>query len=141
MSDDGYDNDGDNFDGGDNYEEFDDEAEPNFSDNGSDAGDNNAVGDDQFVTSGDPAAAAAAAANGQGGRKTDDKRVPNDQRTTTPYMTKYERARLLGTRALQIRLVPAMPSVGGFEARRSNIGGGGGRMASGLHRRAWIANG
>lgn len=24
-------------------------------------------------------------------------------RTTTPYMTKYERARVLGTRALQIR--------------------------------------
>ncbi|XP_041379142.1 DNA-directed RNA polymerases I, II, and III subunit RPABC2-like [Gigantopelta aegis] len=29
--------------------------------------------------------------------------VPPDQRTTTPYMTKYERARVLGTRALQIR--------------------------------------
>ena len=25
------------------------------------------------------------------------------KRTTTPYMTKYERARVLGTRALQIR--------------------------------------
>jgi DNA-directed RNA polymerase I, II, and III subunit RPABC2 len=25
------------------------------------------------------------------------------ERTTTPYMTKYERARILGTRALQIR--------------------------------------
>jgi DNA-directed RNA polymerase I, II, and III subunit RPABC2 len=34
------------------------------------------------------------------------KKIPNDQRTTTPYMTKYERARVLGTRALQIRLVP-----------------------------------
>jgi DNA-directed RNA polymerases I, II, and III subunit RPABC2 len=32
-----------------------------------------------------------------------DKRIPNDKRTTTPYMTKYERARVLGTRALQIR--------------------------------------
>ena len=32
-----------------------------------------------------------------------EKKVPNDQRTTTPYMTKYERARVLGTRALQIR--------------------------------------
>ena len=29
-------------------------------------------------------------------------RVDNDKRTTTPYMTKYERARVLGTRALQI---------------------------------------
>lgn len=34
-----------------------------------------------------------------------EKKVPNDQRTTTPYLTKYERARVLGTRALQIRCV------------------------------------
>lgn len=34
-----------------------------------------------------------------------EKKIPNDQRTTTPYMTKYERARVLGTRALQIRYV------------------------------------
>lgn len=32
-----------------------------------------------------------------------DKKIPNEERTTTPYMTKYERARVLGTRALQIR--------------------------------------
>jgi DNA-directed RNA polymerases I, II, and III subunit RPABC2 len=32
-----------------------------------------------------------------------DKKIPPAQRTTTPYMTKYERARVLGTRALQIR--------------------------------------
>ena len=31
------------------------------------------------------------------------KRIPREKRTTTPYMTKYERARVLGTRALQIR--------------------------------------
>lgn len=30
---------------------------------------------------------------------------PNKVRVTTPYMTKYERARILGTRALQIRYV------------------------------------
>lgn len=30
---------------------------------------------------------------------------PNAVRVTTPYMTKYERARVLGTRALQIRYV------------------------------------
>lgn len=29
--------------------------------------------------------------------------VEKKDRTTTPYMTKYERARVLGTRALQIR--------------------------------------
>jgi DNA-directed RNA polymerase I, II, and III subunit RPABC2 len=32
-----------------------------------------------------------------------EKKIPNDKRTTTPFMTKYERARVLGTRALQIR--------------------------------------
>ena len=35
-----------------------------------------------------------------------EKKIPNEQRSTTPYMTKYERARVLGTRALQIRYVP-----------------------------------
>ena len=33
-----------------------------------------------------------------------DKRILDGKRSTTPYMTKYERARVLGTRALQIRL-------------------------------------
>ncbi|KAI9893616.1 MAG: DNA-directed RNA polymerases I II and III subunit RPABC2 [Vezdaea aestivalis] len=33
-----------------------------------------------------------------------DKKVPTDQRTTTPFMTKYEKARVLGTRALQISM-------------------------------------
>lgn len=32
-------------------------------------------------------------------------RQPNKVRITTPYLTKYERARILGTRALQIRYV------------------------------------
>ena len=32
-----------------------------------------------------------------------EKKIEDDKRTTTPYMTKYERARVLGTRALQIR--------------------------------------
>ncbi|GAO46602.1 DNA-directed RNA polymerase I, II, and III subunit Rpb6 [Saitoella complicata NRRL Y-17804] len=32
------------------------------------------------------------------------KAVPKEKRTTTPYMTKYEKARLLGTRALQISM-------------------------------------
>lgn len=36
---------------------------------------------------------------------TKEKRVADDQRCTTPFMTKYERARVLGTRALQIRYV------------------------------------
>ncbi|KAF1815714.1 DNA-directed RNA polymerase II subunit F [Eremomyces bilateralis CBS 781.70] len=33
-----------------------------------------------------------------------DKKVDKDKRMTTPYMTKYERARILGTRALQISM-------------------------------------
>ncbi|MCJ1261971.1 DNA-directed RNA polymerases I II and III subunit RPABC2 [Lobaria immixta] len=32
-----------------------------------------------------------------------EKKIPESKRSTTPYMTKYERARVLGTRALQIR--------------------------------------
>lgn len=53
------------------------------------------------ISSGDPTAAADREKNGTKAPK--DKRIPNEKRTTTPYMTKYERARILGTRALQIR--------------------------------------
>lgn len=43
-----------------------------------------------------------------------EKRVPNDKRTTTPYMTKYEKARVLGTRALQISMnAPVLVDVEG----------------------------
>lgn len=38
-------------------------------------------------------------------------REANKVRVTTPYLTKYERARVLGTRALQIRCV-AIPGTG-----------------------------
>lgn len=37
---------------------------------------------------------------------TREKKIAEQDRSTTPYMTKYERARVLGTRALQIRSVP-----------------------------------
>ena len=37
-------------------------------------------------------------------------KIPEHERSTTPYMTKYERARVLGTRALQIRFVLFHPS-------------------------------
>lgn len=64
-------------------------------------------GDQQVVVSGDPNAAAN---HGKGNEKAHkDKKIPNDQRTTTPFMTKYERARILGTRALQIRYVVPFP--------------------------------
>jgi DNA-directed RNA polymerase I, II, and III subunit RPABC2 len=36
-------------------------------------------------------------------------RLPNKERVTTPYLTKYERARILGTRALQIRCAAPCP--------------------------------
>ncbi|CAG0887503.1 unnamed protein product [Cyprideis torosa] len=40
--------------------------------------------------------------------------VPKDQRITTPYMTKYERARVLGARALQIAMcAPVMVELEG----------------------------
>ena len=42
-----------------------------------------------------------AAAKDGSGRKVDP-----SQRVTTRYMTKYEKARILGTRALQLRCVP-----------------------------------
>lgn len=63
---------------------------------------------DNVVVSGDPSAAAN---SGKGNEKSHrDKKIPDDQRTTTPYMTKYERARILGTRALQIRYDGAIVS-------------------------------
>lgn len=37
-----------------------------------------------------------------GGRAAASKKIPNDQRITSCFMTKYEKARVLGTRALQI---------------------------------------
>jgi DNA-directed RNA polymerase I, II, and III subunit RPABC2 len=64
-------------------------------------------GDRGVVVSGDPAAAASRGKNGAGQKgmngEPKDKKIANEERTTTPYMTKYERARILGTRALQIR--------------------------------------
>lgn len=54
---------------------------------------------DNIVTAGDPSQAQSAKPASDS-----DKRIPDDKRTTTPYMTKYERARVLGTRALQISM-------------------------------------
>lgn len=42
------------------------------------------------------------------------KAIEKDKRVTTKYMTKYERARVLGTRALQISMnAPVMVDIGG----------------------------
>ncbi|RDA92854.1 hypothetical protein CP533_2870 [Ophiocordyceps camponoti-saundersi (nom. inval.)] len=64
----------------------------------------NADGEDQdnVVVSGDPSASANAHKGGE--KSVKDKKIPENERTTTPYMTKYERARILGTRALQISM-------------------------------------
>ena len=71
-----------------------------------------ATGETGIVASGDPSAAA----NRAGRDKTPkDKKIPNDKRQTTPYMTKYERARILGTRALQIRSVQLLRWLTGEE--------------------------
>ncbi len=78
--------------------------EPEVGENGEEDLEN---GDEQdnIVISGDPAAAANAT---KGVQSTKDKKIADDERTTTPYMTKYERARILGTRALQIRYAPSL---------------------------------
>ncbi|KAF4496135.1 DNA-directed RNA polymerase I, II, and III subunit RPABC2 [Fusarium agapanthi] len=67
-------------------------------------GDQQQNGQDQdtVVVSGDPSAAANALKGGD--KLLKDKKIPENERTTTPYMTKYERARILGTRALQISM-------------------------------------
>jgi DNA-directed RNA polymerase I, II, and III subunit RPABC2 len=57
---------------------------------------------DNVVISGDPSAAANVLKGAD--KSVRDMKIPDDQRTTTPYMTKYERARILGTRALQISM-------------------------------------
>lgn len=60
------------------------------------------AGENNIVVGGDPTAAAVAEQK-NAVQKLKEKRIANDKRMTTPYMTKYERARVLGTRALQIR--------------------------------------
>ncbi|OSD03213.1 RNA polymerase Rpb6 [Trametes coccinea BRFM310] len=58
----------------------------------------NGVENGQEAPNGDAARPEAAAAGIRGERQ------PNKVRVTTPYLTKYERARVLGTRALQISM-------------------------------------
>ena len=72
--------------------EFDADAAPDQEDN--------IDGEERTVVTGD-----GEVQQGPAKPKTDaDKKIPDDKRTTTPYMTKYERARVLGTRALQISM-------------------------------------
>jgi DNA-directed RNA polymerase I, II, and III subunit RPABC2 len=87
---------------------FDEEEEPEVMDDVDQAEEpedpNGQDADDNIVVTGDASAAAAAKDKANNTVESEkSKKVPDDQRTTTPYMTKYERARVLGTRALQIR--------------------------------------
>jgi DNA-directed RNA polymerase I, II, and III subunit RPABC2 len=82
-------------------EELNEYYDPEVSENG-EANQQNGAEDDNIIASGDPSAAANAIRSGPGAIK--DKKIPDDERTTTPYMTKYERARILGTRSLQISM-------------------------------------
>lgn len=58
--------------------------------------------EDNVVVTGDPSATANRARQTEKAHK--DKKIANEDRSTTPYMTKYEKARILGTRALQISM-------------------------------------
>jgi DNA-directed RNA polymerase I, II, and III subunit RPABC2 len=58
--------------------------------------------EDNVVIAGDPSAMANRARASEKSHK--DKKIPTEERSTTPYMTKYEKARILGTRALQISM-------------------------------------
>lgn len=75
------------------------------------------VDGDQVVVSGDPNAGY----TGKIMEQTREKKVPNEQRATTPYMTKYERARVLGTRALQIRFVGILDWMGLLPANKALV--------------------
>jgi DNA-directed RNA polymerase I, II, and III subunit RPABC2 len=76
-------------------------------------------GDHNIVESGDAGAAAAAKSQQKNSvTALKSKKVANDQRSTTPYMTKYEKARILGTRALQIRYVGAVWIAKGMAATK-----------------------
>ncbi|KAF2486573.1 RNA polymerase, subunit omega/K/RPB6 [Neohortaea acidophila] len=71
-------------------------------------------GGNNIVASGEVDAQQAAARELNTVKGIKSKRIANDKRTTTPYMTKYERARVLGTRALQISMnAPVLVDVEG----------------------------
>ncbi|KAI1374988.1 RNA polymerase Rpb6 [Hypoxylon crocopeplum] len=84
-------------------EPFDDELDPEVPQGENDEFNNRGAEEEEnVVIAGDPSAAANRTKTTTKSNK--DKKIPNEERTTTPYMTKYERARVLGTRALQISM-------------------------------------
>lgn len=90
------------------YEEeeevFEDELDPEVPEDGDDEFNRRGNEEEEHVViSGDASANANAQKGPSANRSIKDKKIPNEERSTTPYMTKYEKARILGTRALQIR--------------------------------------
>ncbi|WVR07991.1 hypothetical protein IAU60_005034 [Kwoniella sp. DSM 27419] len=87
------------FEGGDYEEDYLDPDTLNYEiqdENGEEDGMNGEIDETMIVESNAPA---------EGERQRTGKAAkPNEVRVTTPYMTKYERARVLGTRALQISM-------------------------------------
>ncbi|KAL0951498.1 hypothetical protein HGRIS_008182 [Hohenbuehelia grisea] len=59
---------------------------------------------EQDMVNGDEQPESGGGGGGGGGAGIAGERQPNKVRITTPYLTKYERARILGTRALQISM-------------------------------------
>ena len=106
MSDDGGDFGGDGGFGDDDDGEFDEDAEPMLDDEGEEGDKEGEEGEegaeDDVVEIDGPE-------DGSTGRA-----VAMEDRITTPYMTKYERARILGTRAMQISMnAPVMVELEG----------------------------
>ncbi|KAI0024696.1 DNA-directed RNA polymerases I [Xylariomycetidae sp. FL0641] len=85
------------------FDEDDIDPEVPEGEDAADAGRRGAEEENDVVVSGDPSAAANRG-KGSNVRSHKDKKIPTEERTTTPYMTKYEKARILGTRALQISM-------------------------------------
>ncbi|KAH3666665.1 hypothetical protein WICMUC_005482 [Wickerhamomyces mucosus] len=89
-------------DGAENYEDFDQEYQSDFE---VDAQQEEVAEDGRTIVNGGHGPEEYTANGEQQRRKTSKElAIPKENRTTTPYMTKYERARILGTRALQISM-------------------------------------
>lgn len=95
-------NDLNNGDAGQGYDDYDDQQ--NDGDINNQMGGASGSGTQQGGGQGGQSASGPGGGQLAGKQPEKDRAIPKDQRTTTPYLTKYERARLLGTRALQISM-------------------------------------
>jgi DNA-directed RNA polymerase I, II, and III subunit RPABC2 len=99
-------NDDDEIEGGENYDEQDDFAEPGDIDEEG--------GEDDFDAPTTEILADTEMKGGDHAPHKDPKQVPKAERKTTKFMTKFEKARVLGTRALQISMnAPVMVELQG----------------------------